>query len=262
QPPEVPPAESGSRVLALSAKNPASLQALARKYIALFADDPTLSFADVCGSAFHRRSRFEQRLGVPASSVAELVEKLEAFTEAGEAAGAVSGHCVPRTHRKIAFVYSGHGSQWVGMARDLMQASEVFRTAMTRCATALAAFADWSLMDELEQDDGRLARGENAVVQPSLFAIAVSLTAVLQSWGIEPAAVLGHSMGEVAAAHVAGVLSLEDAAKVICIRSKIVRSTLGRGGMLLADLTLAQAQEEVTDFSAEVSVAVNNGPRS
>ena len=146
------------------------------------------------------------------------------------------------------------------MGRTLLQQEPVFREAIERCDRAMRPYGDWSLLAEvscIETASSRLK--EVDVLQPALFAIQVALTSLWRSWGIEPDAVVGHSMGEVAAVHIAGALSLEDAAKVICIRSRVVKPTIGRGAMVAVDLSMADAQRALAGYEDRVSIAVSNG---
>ncbi|MDA3647920.1 type I polyketide synthase [Saccharopolyspora indica] len=156
---------------------------------------------------------------------------------------------------KVVFVFPGQGSQWPGMAVELLTTSPVFARKMAECATALQPHVDWSLPEVLS---GPL--DEVDVVQPALFAVLVSLAELWRSCGVEPAAVVGHSQGEIAAAHVAGALSLEDAARVVALRSGLIREHLaGRGGMA----SIALPETEVLDRIASrpgLSVAAVNGP--
>ncbi|GAA2525408.1 hypothetical protein GCM10010434_086750 [Winogradskya humida] len=152
------------------------------------------------------------------------------------------------------FVFPGQGSQWAGMAAGLIESSPVFAERMRECATALSAYVDWSLPDVLG-DAEALERVD--VVQPALWAVMVSLAELWRSCGLEPDAVVGHSQGEIAAACVAGALSLDDAAKVVALRSKAILALSGRGGMVSVSLPVDQAREMLT---GGLSVAAVNGP--
>src|SRR5208283_2869027 len=149
------------------------------------------------------------------------------------------------------------------MGRELLKTEPVFREAIERCDRAMRPYGDWSILKELEAAHASRSRlGEIDVLQPALFAIQVALAALWRSWGIEPHAVVGHSMGEVAAAHVAGALSLDDAVRVICTRSRLVKPTIGRGAMAAVDLSIADAQRAIAGYEDRVSIAVSNGPTS
>src|SRR5690606_8518111 len=143
-----------------------------------------------------------------------------------ERAGGARGRAADGARPRIAFVFPGQGSQWAGMGRELLAGEPVFRAAIERCAAALAPHVEWSLREQLEAG---AALDRIDVVQPALFAMEVGLAALWRAWGVTPDAVIGHSLGEVAAAHVAGALSLEDAARVICVRSRLLHTVSGRG---------------------------------
>jgi acyl transferase domain-containing protein/acyl carrier protein len=146
------------------------------------------------------------------------------------------------------------------MARQLLATEPVFRDAIARCEQAFAPYVDWSLTDQLQADQSRL--DEIDVIQPALFAIQVALAAFWQSWGVEPNAVVGHSMGEVAAAHVAGILSLDDAARIICRRSQLLQRISGEGAMAVVDLSIDEARRTIEGHERQLAIAANNGPSS
>ncbi|MFC8175606.1 SDR family NAD(P)-dependent oxidoreductase [Streptomyces sp. NPDC057325] len=158
------------------------------------------------------------------------------------------------------FVFPGQGSQWAGMARGLLASSEPFRAELTRCAGALAPHTDWDLLDVVSRDDApELARVD--VVQPALFAVMVSLAAAWRSLGVEPAAVVGHSQGEIAAAYVAGALSLDEAAALVARRSKALLSLAGTGAMASVELSADDTRRRI-GARTDLGVAAVNGPRS
>ncbi|AUX47812.1 polyketide synthase [Sorangium cellulosum] len=264
-PAEDPAAEEGVAVLPLSARSPAALRSLAQAYRAFLTDRPPApawSLRDIAYTAGVRRGHHEHRLALVARSREELCEKLDAFM-AGEARpGLAQGHAPAEQRPKVVFVLPGQGSQWPGMGRELLASEPVFRAAIEACDEAIRREAGWSLLDELSAEEGRSRLGEIDVVQPALFAVEVALAALWRSWGVEPDVVVGHSMGEVAAAHVAGALSLEDAARVICRRSKLLRRLSGRGAMAVVELPFAQAEEALAGYRDRLSVAASNSPRS
>jgi acyl transferase domain-containing protein/acyl carrier protein len=172
------------------------------------------------------------------------------------------GICIPGQRKKLVFVFPGQGSQWLGMGRELLRDERAFQAAMERCDAAVKAETGWSVLQELTAAEGesRLARID--VVQPVLFSMQVALAEQWRAWGIQPDAVVGHSMGEVAAAHVAGILSLEEAAQIICRRSRLLTRVSGRGAMAMVELSAQDSQHTIAPFDGRLTVAVSNSPRS
>src|SRR3989440_587358 len=190
----------------------------------------------------------------------ELVARLEALSRAEPAEGVVEGQA--RSGDTV-FVFPGQGSQWQGMALELVDSAPVFADSMRACGEALSGYVDWSLEDVLRGAEGAPSFERVDVVQPALFAVMVSLAALWRSFGVEPRAVVGHSQGEIAAAHVAGALSLDDAARVVCLRSQAVRDGLaGHGGMVSVALAPEEAEARIERFGERLSLAAVNGPAS
>ncbi|MDA0566062.1 SDR family NAD(P)-dependent oxidoreductase [Streptomonospora sp. S1-112] len=178
---------------------------------------------------------------------------------AGERSADVCGpNTVSRRTRRPVLVFPGQGSQWEGMGRELAAAVPAFRAAIRRCDAEIARWLGRSLWSD---DTGLVAKG-TAEVQPALFAIEVALARTWQAWGLAPAAVVGHSMGEIAAAHVSGALSLTDAARIVVERSGLLTELSGKGGLALAELDLAEAEEMVRGREHELAIAALNGPRA
>ncbi|HXS87037.1 MAG TPA: SDR family NAD(P)-dependent oxidoreductase, partial [Mycobacterium sp.] len=160
---------------------------------------------------------------------------------------------------KTVFVFPGQGSQWVGMGVELLDTAPVFAEQMNACAEAFAEFVDWSLIDVLRGAPGAPGLDRVDVVQPALFAVMVSLAELWRSIGVRPDAVIGHSQGEIAAAYVAGALSLRDAARVVTLRSKLLLALSGRGGMASLACGADQARELLAPYGDRVSIAAVNG---
>ncbi|MGH3381298.1 MAG: beta-ketoacyl synthase N-terminal-like domain-containing protein, partial [Actinoallomurus sp.] len=216
---------------------------------------------DVGWSLATTRSAFEHRAVVVGADRAELLAGLEALA-AGEAhpdvvgpgSGPGSGETAP------VLVFPGQGSQWAGMGAALLESSPVFAARVAECERALSPYVDWSLTDVLRGAEGAADLGRVDVVQPALWATMVSLAAVWAAHGVVPAAVVGHSQGEIAAACVAGALSLEDAARVVAVRSQALRRLSGGGAMASLGAGGDDAARLVT--GTEVTVAAVNGPSS
>ncbi|MFH8979068.1 type I polyketide synthase, partial [Streptomyces sp. NPDC017890] len=239
----------------LSGKSAEALKAQAERLLAHVADPEGLTPVDVGFSLATSRAAFDCRAAVVGGDLEELCEGLRAVAS-GEVAGrAVSGTALGADGKSV-FVFPGQGSQWVGMAAELMSSSPVFAGRMRECAEALSSHVEWSLFDVLG-DAEALERVD--VVQPVLWAVMVSLAELWRSYGVVPAAVVGHSQGEIAAACVAGALSIEDAAKVVALRSKAILALSGAGGMVSVALPVGEVRERLSDG---LSVAAVNGPSS
>ena len=214
-----------------------------------------VSAHDVGHALATTRARFAER-AVLVGEPAELRAALDALAAGEGASTLVTGTAT--VGDRTAFLFPGQGSQWLGMAAELLDTSPVFAARMTECAAAIDHFTDWSLLDVLRGVDGAASLDRVDVVQPALFAMMVSLAALWRSHGVEPAAVVGHSQGEIAAACVAGALSIEDAARVVTLRSQAIAAGLaGRGGMVSVPEPVAQVRARLRDG---ISVAAVNGP--
>ncbi|MBL1097955.1 type I polyketide synthase [Streptomyces coffeae] len=249
--PVVPSSVSGPAPLVLSARSEGALRAHAAQLAGAGAAEGLVPVE--VADALLSRSVFEHRAVV----VAGGTEALAAVARGAESARVAVG--VARPAGKVAFVFPGQGSQWLGMGAALAESSPVFRASLDACADALAPYVDWSLEDVLG-DGAALERVD--VVQPALFAVMVSLAALWRSYGVEPDAVVGHSQGEIAAAHVAGALSLDDAAKIVALRSRALSELSGQGGMVSLAATVDDASERIARWGGRISVAAVNGPGS
>jgi len=255
-----------AHLLPLSARSPEALQSLAQAYQDFLASpESELSLNDICYTAGMRRDHHDYRLAMAGYSREQLSEGLQAFLHGETRPGLSFGRKDSGRQRKLVFVFPGQGSQWFGMGRSLLEREPVFREVVERCDRAMRRYGDWSLLGELTTTGAAQSRlNEVDIVQPALFAIQVALAALWRSWGVEPQAVIGHSMGEVAAAHVAGALSLEDAARIICHRSRLVRRAVGQGAMAAVELSMEQARGVLagSGYEDRVSIAASNSPTS
>ncbi|HEY3871175.1 MAG TPA: type I polyketide synthase [Actinocrinis sp.] len=244
----------------VSGKTAAAVQRQADKLRDFLVTEPDADIADVGWSLVSSRSAFEHRAVVLGRDRDELAGALASLSDGAEAAGVVRG--VAGGLGGVVFMFPGQGSQWVGMGRELYDAFPAFAQSLDQCAAALAEWVDWSLLDVLRGVEDAPSLDRVDVVQPALFAVMVSLARLWQSWGVQPAAVIGHSQGEIAAACVCGALSLRDAAKVVALRSRALVNIVGQGGMA----SIAESEDVVAarlaPWSDRVSIAVVNGPRS
>ncbi|MER5305942.1 type I polyketide synthase [Streptomyces lasiicapitis] len=260
---EEPEAEAvdGPVAWVVSGRSAAGLRAQAGRLREFVAERPELSAADVAFSLASSRSVFEHRGVVTGAGREELLARLGALAGDEVASGVTRG--VADVRGRSVFVFPGQGAQWAGMAVGLLESSPVFAESIGECETALSAYVDWSLTDVLRGAEGAPGFDQVDVVQPVLFAVMVSLAKLWRSVGVEPDAVMGHSQGEIAAACVAGALSLEDAAKVVTLRSQAIAVGLaGRGGMVSVGLPVDQARERIAAWNGAISVAAVNGPGS
>ena len=187
----------------------------------------------------------------------ELLSGLAELADGLPGASVIQGHATPAG--KTVFVFPGQGSQWLGMGVELLDTAPVFAEHIKACTEAFAEFVDWSLIDVLRGAPGAPGLDRVDVVQPALFAIMVSLAELWKSVGVRPDAVIGHSQGEIAAAYVAGALSLRDAARVVTLRSKLLLALAGRGGMASLACGAEQARELLVPFGDRISIAAING---
>ncbi|WP_431772426.1 type I polyketide synthase [Streptomyces cucumeris] len=214
---------------------------------------------DIGFSLATTRTAFEHRAVVLAADRTELLAGVSALIHE-DTAPVVTGHAERVPTGRIAWVFPGQGAQWSGMGRELLDASPEFAASVDACEEALSGLVDWSLRDVLRGAPGAASLDRVDVVQPALFAMMVSLAALWRSWGVEPDAVVGHSQGEIAAAVVAGALSLEDGAKAVALRSRAVAALSGDGGMVSLALPLAGARELIAPWTERLSIAAVNGP--
>ncbi|HTF53703.1 MAG TPA: SDR family NAD(P)-dependent oxidoreductase, partial [Pseudonocardia sp.] len=245
----------------VSGRTGAGLARQATRLAELVSAHSDLDVEDVAWSLATSRSVFEQRAVITGRSRAELLSGLAAVASDSPAAGVVSGS-VPsgRGRGRVVFVFPGQGSQWVGMGRELAAACPVFAARLAECGEALAPYVDWSLADVLAGGEGAPGFDRVDVVQPVLWAVMVSLAEFWRAAGVVPDAVLGHSQGEIAAAVVAGVLSLDDAAKVVALRSRALVALSGRGGMLSIAESVDAVSDRMVPWGGRISVAAANGP--
>ncbi|MCW8101382.1 type I polyketide synthase [Streptomyces tauricus] len=243
----------------VTGRNAEAVRAQAERLAAFVRADETVDIADVGLSLATSRTTFDHRAVVLAADRATALDGLDALATGGGHPGVLHGS--GRGGAAPVFVFPGQGSQWVGMAVELLDSSPVFAARLEECGRALGPFVEWDLLEVLRGDGGPLERVD--VVQPVLWAVMVSLAEVWRGFGVEPAAVVGHSQGEIAAACVAGALTLEDGARVVAVRSRIIAEDLaGQGGMLSVALSPERAAEALAGWDGRVELAVVNGPTS
>ncbi|MGW0008075.1 acyltransferase domain-containing protein, partial [Nocardia grenadensis] len=244
----------------VSAKSPEALRAQAARLAAHLDDDSGhgIALPDLAHSLHTTRSALPHRAVVRADDREGLLHGLASLAAGTPAASVVQGQA--RHGERVVFVFPGQGSQWVGMAAELHAQSPVFGARFGECAKALQSFVDWSPVDVLTGVEGVPSLDRVDVVQPVLWAVLVSLAEVWRSYGVVPDALVGHSQGEIAAAVVAGGLTLEDGARVVALRSRAIVALSGRGGMASVALPESDVVARIAGWDGRISVAAVNGP--
>lgn len=250
------------QVLTLSARSENALRQLAARYADLLNEQPELSLADMTYTAHITRSQLPFRLGSVSTTADELCDQLATFASGGEASGLVAGYAPENNVPKVAFLFTGQGAQYAGMGQELYATQPVFRQALDQCADLLRPHLQKPLLEVMFATDDTTSSllNETAYTQPALFALEYALAQLWTSWGVQPAAVMGHSVGEYVAACVAGVFSLEDGLKLIAARGRLMQALPVGGTMVavLADEAIVEAA--VAPFADKVSIAAVNGP--
>ncbi|TDL93266.1 MgcR [Okeania hirsuta] len=264
--------ERAVHILTLSAKSETALSELVNSYQNYLTIHPELGVADICYTANIGRGQFHHRLAVIARNQQELIEKLRENQEGEEVTGIYSGELTNNTTgNKIAFLFTGQGSQYANMGRELYEQAPTFREAINQCEEILSSvetFQEKSLRDilysEATDNSGSSLIDQTAYTQPVLFAIEYALFKLWESWGIKPDVVMGHSVGEYVAATVAGVFSLEDGLKLISTRGRLMQKLPAGGEMVSVMTSESKVLETLKAMSLEekVAIAAMNGPQS
>jgi acyl transferase domain-containing protein/acyl carrier protein len=255
-PPEVPVVP-----WVLSAATRQALVGQAGRLLEHLEQNPGRTSLEVAYSLATTRAPLDRRAVIVAPHREEALEQLRVLADGGHGAGLIEGSAAAPS--RTAFVFPGQGSQWAGMAAGLLDTSPVFAEQIAACSDAFVPFVDWSLEEVLRRADGAPSLDRVDVVQPVLFAVMVSLAALWQSYGVRPEGVVGHSQGEIAAAFTAGILTLDDAARVVTLRSQAIGRVLaGLGGMASVALTAEQVRERIAPWGDGLQIAAVNAPSS
>jgi acyl transferase domain-containing protein/acyl carrier protein/predicted O-methyltransferase YrrM len=246
-------------LLPISARDDTAL----RRYVEAYSDvlaDRSEALPDVCHTAGLRKEHHGHRLLVLGQDAAELRRRLQAWLREGQVDGIVQGRASASARQPV-FVFTGQGAQWWGMGRQLLEREPLFRRVVDKIDAALRPLAAWSLIAELTRPPETSQIDRTDIAQPAMFALQVALAELWQAWGVQPAKVIGHSVGEVAAAYCAGVYSLADAVKIVFHRSRLQHGTGGHGRMLVVGVSAAEALRWLGADAARVQVAVINSPQ-
>ncbi|MEH1850171.1 MAG: beta-ketoacyl synthase N-terminal-like domain-containing protein [Nostoc sp.] len=260
--------ERSCHLLTLSAKTQTSLQALVSRYQYHIEANPNQAIANICYTANTGREHFDHRLAVVVDSREELIEQLGTFASAKDTTGLISAQVMSKRQPKIAFLFTGQGSQYINMGRQLYETQPIFRQTTERCNEILRPYLEHSLLEILypdqagEQIASSLLVDQTAYTQPALFAFEYALYQLWKSWGIQPDTVIGHDVGEYVAATVAGVLSLEDGLKLIAHRGRLMQQLPVGGEMVSLMASEDLVREAIAPFHETVAIAAINGPES
>ena len=248
-------------LLTLSAKSKSALRDLARSYQG-FVEDTDITLQDICLASQRKRSHFNHRLTCVYKSGQQLQQQLGAFLADQEVTGlAVSmvGNQANSQGKKICWLFTGQGSQYVGMGQQLYQTQPVFKRALDQCESILATYLDQPLLDILFLSESLSYLNRTIYTQPAIFSVEYALAQLWLSWGIKPDYVAGHSIGEYVAACIAGVFSLEDGLKLVANRGRLMEELPNSGGMLAIFGSQAEIAEVISGYEQDVSIAaVNN----
>ena len=240
--------------LPVTAHSSQAVSEVARQWAQWLTEDTALSLADFCYTASRRRTQHAYRQLITGTTkedvIAALLELAQQPLEQDE----------QTTPSGIVFVFPGQGGQWPGMARYLLETEPVFKQAMEACEPFIQKYSHFSLLAECLAPPEQPTSQAIDIVQPTLFALEYALAALWRSWGIEPTAVIGHSMGEVAAACCSNILTLDDAARIICLRSQLLRRISGKGAMALIEVGIERARQALQGYEDLVAIAASNSP--
>ncbi|MFB8007969.1 HAD-IIIC family phosphatase [Nocardia sp. NPDC056000] len=253
-------AEPRSTALVLSARTAAAVPAQAARLLAYLERHPDLGALDVAHTLTSARSLFGERAVVIGSGRAELLSGLRMLGNDEHAAAVVRGSAGELG--APVFVFSGHGAQWAGMAVELYDSAPVFAAALRECADVLAEFVDWSLLEVLHGAPGAPELDRLDVVQPALFAVMAALTRLWDAHGVRPAAVIGHSQGEIVAAYVAGALSLRAATRLVALRAAALAPLADTGGMVSIAMAADEVRELIARWNGALEIGAFNSPGS
>jgi acyl transferase domain-containing protein len=259
-----PSTPNRAELFLLSGHSESVLEKSAAKWRDLLASDPSWpsSFADLAYTSATRRTHHDFRCALVAHSREELAERLTSWLKKEDQPGVNSGRRASESaSERVAFIFPGQGGQWPGMALGLLRDEPALRQKLEECDAAIFRRTNWHVLDKLQHEPERNFAHID-VIQPVLFSVEVALAALWRSYGVEPHAVAGHSMGEIAAAAVSGALGLDDAAAIICERSALMKGASGRGLMALTELNFDAAQELIRKYDGRVSVAAQNSLNS
>ncbi|MBD2158900.1 type I polyketide synthase [Leptolyngbya sp. FACHB-16] len=257
QPPIEPKIERPAHIFTLSAKTPEALHQLIKQHEKYLLTNPKVSLGNICFTANVGRSHFDHRFSMIASNTTTLREKLVAFTSNREGAGQIG--VKSSNQPKIAFLFTGQGSQYAGMGQQLYETQPSFRAVLDQCQEILYPYLDIPLLEVLSEPS---LIDQTVYTQPALFALEYALYQLWKSWGVAPRVVIGHSLGEYTAACAAGVFSLEDALKLVAARGRFMQSLPPGGEMVAVLASVESVREAIQVYGRDVAIAAINTPNN
>jgi myxalamid-type polyketide synthase MxaB len=250
-------------ILTLSGRDETALRTIVEQTRTAICEPAATTFADACFTANAGRAKFDHRVSVLGTNAAQVSERLTRHLRGDTQSGVVASHLSGQPRRKIAFLFTGQGSQYAGMGRRLFETSAVFRESLERCDRILRDRLDVPLLSVLFPEPGAAPLIDaTRYTQPALFALEYSLSEMWRSWGIQPAFVMGHSVGEYVAACVAGVFTLEEGLQLIATRARLMQAEPAGGLMMALSADEEQVRAAVAPYASTVSIAAINGPRN
>ncbi|NET25422.1 type I polyketide synthase [Okeania sp. SIO1I7] len=253
-------------ILTLSAQTEKAVRELAKKYQTYLQSKTEASLQDICFSASRGRTHFAERLAIVAESNSDLEQKLADFLEDNETNGVVIRGKAQNQEKDIAFLFTGQGSQYIDMGRQLYETQPTFHKIIDQCNEILKKYLEIPLLEVIYPKEAQKSStsliDQTAYTQPALFAIEYALGKLWESWGIKPSVVMGHSVGEYVAACIAGVFSLEDGLKLIAIRGRLMQQLPSGGEMVSVMASESLVTEAIKEYNSQVTIAAVNGPES
>ncbi|MCO5231227.1 MAG: SDR family NAD(P)-dependent oxidoreductase [Chitinophagales bacterium] len=245
-------------ILPVSAANEKALQEYCKLYLPLFEKVQTEDeLFNLVKNIAIRKADLAQRAAIVFKDKSDIISALQSIISGNYAENVSIGYSEEK--KRTALVFPGQGAQWVGMGRDLYESEPMFKNAIDEFAFACQAFVSWSLLDELLDDNGLQ---DIDIIQPALLAVEIALAKWWQSIGLDYKAVIGHSMGEIGAAYLAGAITIDVAAAIICTRSQLMKTTSGHGAMAYIALPPSEVAEQFKGREGEIGIGVNNSPSS
>src|SRR5215469_5105966 len=254
--------DRGPFLLPLSAHTPEALRAVALRMTGALSDGEAVPISDICYTAGARRSHHAYRLAATGGTAEQIREQLTAYCAGETKAGLVTGRAQNGFAAQAVFVFSGQGPQWWAMGRKLFEEDETFRRHAEACDAHFQRVAGWSILREMLAPEHESRMHDTEVAQPALFVLQTALAAMWARFGVKPAAVVGHSSGEVAAAYVAGIYTLEDALRLAYHRGRVMQRISGHGAMAAVRMSEEDARQAIAGKEDRLAVAAVNGPAS